>query len=116
MMQGLADAQLFIREQGGTSWIEGDVIKATESQQRSLELACAFRDNNIVDKLEAWSPAWYASFGEGKHIFAGCATWSIPFNIEPNDPEGETEGHWGLMSAPEGNISWGGTTLGISRT
>lgn len=116
MMQGLADAQLFIREQGGTSWIEGDVIKATESQQRSLELACAFRDNNIVDKLEAWSPAWYASFGEGKHIFAGCATWSIPFNIEPNDPEGETEGHWGLMSAPEGNISWGGTTLGISKT
>jgi multiple sugar transport system substrate-binding protein len=83
---------------------------------KSLEIACAFRDNNVVDKLEAWSPAWYASFGEGKHIFAGCATWSVPFTIEPNDPEGESAGHWGLMNAPEGNISWGGTTLGISKT
>lgn len=116
MWPGVADAQQFIREQEGKSWIEGDVIKATDSLQKSLELACEFRDNNIVDKLEAWTPAWYASFGEGKHIFAGCATWSVPFTIEPNDPEGESTGHWSLMSAPEGNISWGGTTLGISKT
>lgn len=116
MWPGVADAQQFIREQEGKSWIEGDSIKATESLQRSLELACEFRDKNIVDKLEAWTPAWYASFGEGKHIFAGCATWSVPFTIEPNDPSGENAGHWGLMSAPEGNISWGGTTLGISKT
>lgn len=116
MMQGLADAQLFIREQGGVSWIDGTTIKATESLKKSLELACELRDNNAVDKLEAWSPAWYASFGEGKHIFAGCATWSIALNIEANDPEGETTGHWGLMNAPEGNISWGGTTVGITKT
>ena len=116
MLQGITDAAQFIREQGAQSWIEGDVIKATDVLKRSLELVCAMRDNNVVDKLEAWSPAWYASFGEGKHIFAGCATWSVPFNIEPNDPEGETTGHWGLMSAPEGNISWGGTTIGITKT
>ncbi len=116
MLQGIADAQQFIREQGAKSWIEGDVIKVTDTLQRSIELGVQLRDNNVCDKLEAWSPAWYASFGEGKHIFAGCATWSIPFNIVPNDPEGETTGHWGLMSAPEGNISWGGTTVGISKT
>ena len=116
MLQGISDAQQFIREQGGKSWIDGNVIKATDSLKRSLELAVQLRDNNVCDKLEAWSPAWYASFGEDTHIFAGCATWSIPFNIVPNDPEGETTGHWGLMSAPEGNISWGGTALGISKT
>lgn len=116
MLQGIADAQQFIREQGGKSWIEGDVIKATDTMQRSLELACELRDNHVCDKLEAWSPAWYASFGEDTHIFAGCATWSVPFNIIPNDPEGETTGHWGLMNAPEGNISWGGTTIGVSKT
>ena len=116
MFQGIADAQQFMREQGGNSWIEGDVIQVTDAIQKSIELAVKLRDNNVCDKLEAWSPAWYASFGEGKHIFAGCATWSVPFNIVPNDPEGETTGHWGLMSAPEGNISWGGTTLGISKT
>lgn len=116
MLPGVADAQQFIREQGAKSWIEGDTIKATDTLKRSLELACEFRDNNTADKLEAWSAAWYASFGEGTHIFAGCATWSIPFTIEPNDPEGEKTGHWGLMNAPEGNISWGGTTLGITKT
>lgn len=116
MFPGVADAQQFIREQGANSWIEGDTIKATESLRKSIELACEFRDNNTADKLEAWSAAWYASFGEGTHIFAGCATWSVPFTIEPNDPEGEETGHWGLMSAPEGNISWGGTTLGITKT
>lgn len=116
MLQGLEDAQQFIQEQGGESWIEDGVIRATDSLKRSIELAVKLRDNNVCDKLAAWSPAWYASFGEGKHIFAGCATWSVPFNIVPNDPEGETTGHWGLMSAPEGNISWGGTTLGITKT
>lgn len=116
MFPGVADAQQFIREQGGNSWIEGDTIKATEALGRSIELACEFRDNNTADKLEAWSAAWYASFGESTHIFAGCATWSVPFTIEPNDPDGEETGHWGLMSAPEGNISWGGTTLGITKS
>lgn len=116
MMQGIADAQQFIREQNGVSWIDGTTIKASDTLKRSLDLACLFRDNDVADKLEAWSPAWYASFGEDTHIFAGCATWSVPFNIVPNDPEGETTGHWGLMNAPEGNISWGGTTMGISKT
>lgn len=116
MWPGIADAQQFIREQGAKSWIEGDTINVTDSLQKSIELACKFRDNHITDKLEAWSTAWYASFGEGKHIFNGCATWSVPFNIEPNDPSGENADHWGLMSAPEGNISWGGTSMGITKT
>lgn len=115
MWPGIADAQQFIREQSGLSWIDGNTIKATEALKKSLDLACQFRDNNVVDKLEAWTPAWYASFGEGNHIFAGCATWSVPFTIEPNDPDGKGADHWGLMNAPEGNISWGGTTLGISK-
>jgi multiple sugar transport system substrate-binding protein len=116
MWPGLGDAQQFIREQGGKSWITENTINVTESLLRPIQLTCTFRDSNIVDKLEAWSPAWYASYGEGKHIFAGCATWTIPFVIELNDPEGKNSGHWGLMNVPEGNISWGGTTLGISKT
>ena len=52
---GIADAQQFIREQGAVSWIDGDTINATKSLQRSMDLACKFRDAGIVDKLEAWS-------------------------------------------------------------
>ena len=116
MWPGLGDAQHFIREQEGKSWFDGNTVNVTEAFERPLELAIEFRDTGIVDKLESWTPAWYASFGESKHMFAGCATWSVPFVIAANDPEGEKSGHWGLMNAPEGNISWGGTTLGISKT
>lgn len=116
MWPGVADAQQFIREQDPLPWIEGNTINATKALKKSLELSCKFRDNKTVDNLEAWSPAWNASFGSGKHIFASCATWSIPSTIVPNDPEGEHTGHWGLMNAPEGNASWGGTTLGITKT
>lgn len=116
MMAGVADAQQFIREQGGKSWIEGDTINATSALKDSIDLSVQFRDNNTADNLEAWSAPWYASFGEGKWIFAGCATWSIPSTIEPNDPEGEKSGHWGLMNAPGGDIIWGGTTLGITKS
>ncbi len=116
MWPGIGDAQQFIREQGGQSWIEGDTVNVTEALGNSMYLATAFRDAGIVDKIESWTPAWYASFGEDKYMFAGCATWSVPFVIEANDPKGKETGHWGLMSAPEGNISWGGTTLGISKT
>lgn len=116
MFPGVADAQQFIREQDTNPWISGTTVNATSTLKRSLELACGFRDNNVADKLEAWSTAWYASFGQDTHIFAGCATWSVPFTIEPNDKNGKTTGHWALMNAPEGNISWGGTTLGITKT
>jgi multiple sugar transport system substrate-binding protein len=116
MWPGIGDAQQFIREQGAESWIEGNTVRATSTLLRSIQITSKFRDAGIVDKLEAWSPAWYASFGEGKHIFVGCATWSVPFMIEPGDPEGKNTGRWGLMNVPEGNISWGGTTLGISKT
>jgi multiple sugar transport system substrate-binding protein len=116
MWPGIGDAQQFILGQDPMPWIEGDTVNATKAFKRSIDLTVKLRDNNAVDKLEAWSPAWYASYGEGKHIFAGCATWSVPFVIAENDPEGEAAGHWGLMNAPEGNISWGGTTLGISKT
>lgn len=116
MWPGISDAQQFIRSQNDTPWISEDKVNMTEGLTKSIDLATKFRDAGIVDTLEAWSPAWYASYGEGKHIFAGCATWSSQFVIQPNDPTGKTEGHWGLMSAPEGNISWGGTTLGISKT
>jgi len=115
MLPGMGDIQQIISDQDSTPWINGNTVQVTKSLKRSLDLVAQFRDAGIVDKLEAWSPAWYASYGEGKHIFAGCATWSSQFVIQPNDKAGKGAGHWGLMNIPEGNISWGGTTLGISK-
>ena len=113
---GLADAQQFIREQQGIPWIEGDTIRVTDTLKHSLDIVCQFRDTHTSDTLEAWTPKWYEALGKGEHVFTGCATWSVAFEIEQYDPEGKEKGHWGLMSAPEGNILWGGTTMGITKT
>jgi len=116
MFRGLGDVQVFIREQGGEAWIAGNEIRVTDALEYSINRTGEFRDNNIVDNLESWSLSWYQSFGGEQHIFAGYATWSLAMVIEPYDIEGQQKGHWGLMSAPEGNISWGGTTMGITKT
>jgi len=116
MIPSISDIQQIIRDQDATKWFDGDTVQVTKALKRTIDLLAKFRDAGIVDKLDAWSPAWYASYGQGKHIFAGCATWTSQFVIQPNDKDGKDKGHWGLTNIPEGNISWGGTTLGIAKT
>lgn len=116
MWSGLDDIRQFAQEQQGKSWVQGEAIDVAGTFGRPIELACRFRDENIADELITWTPAWYEAFGEDGHIFSACATWSIAFTIESNDPAGKDTGHWGLMSAPEGNANWGGTAMGITKT
>ncbi|TCL76263.1 carbohydrate ABC transporter substrate-binding protein (CUT1 family) [Hydrogenispora ethanolica] len=113
MMQGIGDIKNIIREQDPSPWVVKGTVNATRLFKPVLAKVVQFRDAQILDKLEPWTPAWYASYGQGKHIFAGCAIWSPQYVIEPNDKNGK--GHWGLMNCPGGNFSWGGTTLGISK-
>lgn len=116
MWSGLDDIRQFTQEQQGKSWVLGEAIDVEGTFGRPIELVCRFRDEYIADELITWTPAWYAAFGEDRHIFSACATWSIAFTIESNDPEGKESGHWGLMNAPEGNVNWGGTSMGIAKT
>ncbi len=114
MMQGIGDIYQIARDQNPTPWVTGgNNVNATKIFEPLLQRVVQFRDAKILDKLVAWTPAWYASFGQDKYIFAGCAIWTPQYVIQPNDPKGK--GNWGLMRAPGGNFSWGGTTLGISK-
>ncbi len=97
-------------------WADGGVIDVEKTFGRALELICRFRDGHISDHMAAWTPAWNAAFQEDGHIFTACATWTVQFTIQKYDKRGETKGHWGLMSAPEGNANLGGTAMGITKT
>jgi multiple sugar transport system substrate-binding protein len=113
LMQGIGDIYQIARDQNPAPWVEKNTVNATRIFKPLLNRVVQFRDSKILDKLSAWTPAWYASFGQDKYIFAGCAAWTPQYVIQPNDPNGK--GNWGLMRAPGGNFSWGGTTLGISK-
>lgn len=116
MFAGLGDVRQFLQEQQEKAWTDGREIDLEGTFGRTIDLICQFRDEHIADNLIAWTPSWNESFQEDKYIFTVCATWSVRFTIEANDPEGETMGRWGLMSAPEGNANWGGTAMGITKT
>ena len=116
MWFSLSDLRQFIQEQQGIPWVQDGTINVEETFGRSLELICRFRDESISDDLAAWTPAWNEAFNGDGHIFTTCATWTVQFTIQSYDQKGETEGHWGLMGAPEGNANLGGTAMGISKT
>ncbi len=116
MCFSLSELRQFIQEQQGMPWADGGVIDVEKTFGRALELICRFRDGHISDHMAAWTPAWNAAFQEDGHIFTACATWTVQFTIQKYDKRGETKGHWGLMSAPEGNANLGGTAMGITKT
>ena len=95
MWFSLEDIRQFTQEQSDTAWVSDGKIDVKNVFDRSISLATRFRD---------------------EHIFTACATWSVKFSIESSDPQQKNLGRWGLMSAPEGNANWGGTSMGITKT
>jgi multiple sugar transport system substrate-binding protein len=64
------------------------------------------RDAGILDTINQWTPAWNTSYTNGSVMFYPCATWSIRWQLQANDPEGTK--NWRLMIPPEGGVNWGG--------
>lgn len=116
MWYGLGDIKQFVQEQSDQAWVEDGKIDVQKNFGRSIEMIGRFRDEKVSDNLVAWTPAWNEALRGDEHIFTACATWSIKFSIESNDPQQKNLGRWGLMSAPEGNANWGGTAMGITKT
>lgn len=116
MWFSLGDIRQFIQEQQELPWTNEGEIDVEQVFGRSFRILERFRDEHVSDSLTAWTPAWNEAFSKDEHIFTACASWSIKFTIESHDPKGEETGHWGIMGAPEGNASWGGTAMGITKT
>lgn len=116
MCFSLGDLRQFFQEQQEIPWCEGKSIDVEKNFGKTMDLVCRFRDERVSDNLVAWTPEWNKAYGEDNHIFTTCAAWAVQFTIISHDPEGKNLGHWGLMSAPEGNVNLGGTTMGITRT
>lgn len=69
--------------------------------------------DNVVGMDTEFSPSWNTSFTNGSTIFWPCPTWLIPWNLKPNDKEGNNM--YGLMNMPGGATSWGGTAGAIPK-
>ncbi|MBQ3705662.1 MAG: extracellular solute-binding protein [Clostridia bacterium] len=91
---------------------DGD-IEVSGKVKPILEYLQKARDAHIAGNLTIWSTQWYANYGQQNNILFPSASWSVTFQIEPNDPEGCAAGNWGGFSPAGGGYGWGGTCYGI---
>nr|WP_306812990.1 extracellular solute-binding protein [Paenibacillus soyae] len=111
MFASFDDAYRVLREQNSKPYVDGTTVNLTDRLQKPLETVFKMRDAAILGKYEAYTPGWNASFAKGDNIFYPMAPWSAKWNIAANDKDGI--GRWGLIPAPEGSYTYGGTSVGV---
>ncbi len=111
MFPGLGDAFLVLRGQNFASYVNGTEVDLTGKLKKPLDTLFKMRDAGILGKNELWTPAWSASMAKGQFMFYPMGPWGPKWHISANDPDGK--GKWGLVKAPEGGFTRGGTAIGI---
>jgi multiple sugar transport system substrate-binding protein len=111
MFPSLGDAYIFIKQQRSAPFFDGDKLNSTVLKE-VLSSLVKFRDSGIVDKLDQWTPAWNASFGASKYVFAMSPVWMPQYVIGAND---KNPARWALMVAPGGGYITGGSSHGIPK-
>lgn len=116
MMSGIGDLFTVLSGQGDSPYVDlkSGLLTIRKAAQSNFDILEKFRKAEIVDLIEAWTPAWNASYAAGTTIFYPFTHWSGPYAVEPNDPKGS--GNWALMNAPGGTFTYGGTNFGIMKT
>jgi len=111
MLPGVGDAFIALRGQTAQTYINGTEIDLTKRMQEPIAKLMEMRDAGILGKHELWTPSWSASMASGENIFYPMAPWGPKWHIAANDPEGS--GRWGLVKAPGGSFTRGGTSISI---
>ncbi|MFC3799042.1 extracellular solute-binding protein [Cohnella sp. GCM10012308] len=111
MLPGLGDAFIPLKGQNFAPYVNGNEVDLTAKVKEPLNRLFEMRDAGILGKNELWTPAWSASMAKGEFMFYPMAPWGPKWHISANDPDGS--GRWGLVKAPEGGFTRGGTAVGI---
>lgn len=88
----------------------GDIVISGKARP-IIDYLVKARDAHIAGNLSQWSTEWYANYAQSTNILFPSASWSITYQIEPNDPEGID--NWGAFMPAGGGYGWGGTCYGI---
>ncbi|WP_419875304.1 ABC transporter substrate-binding protein [Candidatus Pristimantibacillus sp. PTI5] len=111
MFPSLGDVNQTLKGQRAEPYFDGDKLNAPMLTNTVTDLV-KFRDSGIIDKLDQWTPAWNATFGGEKYIFAMSPVWMPQYVIGPNDKKDD---RWALMVPPGGGFIRGGSSHGIPK-
>lgn len=113
MLPGIDDLNWALNQQYSEPIFDGNTAKLTEFYTVVFEPMIKIRDAGIASVMHRWTPAWNASYNEGKSVFYQYAPWSYSAAIVANAPD--TSGEWGVVKAPGIGFTMGGTAMGIPR-
>lgn len=111
MFPSLGDVNQTLKGQRAEPYFDGDKLNVTMLTSTVNDLV-KFRDSGTIDKLDQWTPAWNATFGGEKYIFAMSPVWMPQYVIGPNDKKDD---RWALMVPPGGGFIRGGSSHGIPK-
>ncbi|OBZ15161.1 ABC transporter substrate-binding protein [Bacillus sp. FJAT-26390] len=111
MFPSLGDVNQTLKGQRAEPYFDGDKLNVPMLTSTVTDLV-KFRDSGIIDKLDQWTPAWNATFGGEKYIFAMSPVWMPQYVIGPNDKKDD---RWALMVPPGGGFIRGGSSHGIPK-
>jgi len=111
MFTGVSEIVSILKGQNTIPFVKDDKLNLEESIAPIFTRALEMQKEGIVDKLEADTPSYLASYAAKKHIFYSAATWAPTWRIKANDKNGS--GNWGLIAAPGGGYLAGGTVVAI---
>ena len=106
MLSGYDELYQIIGYQNDTPYIVDNKLNLEESIGPALKRMIEMRDAGILANLSSGSSSYNASYNNGTVLFYPCATWSIRWQLQENDPDGVR--NWRLMTPPEGGFNWGG--------
>ncbi|WP_130838250.1 ABC transporter substrate-binding protein [Lachnoclostridium sp. Marseille-P6806] len=111
MLPGLASCAFYIlRNQDPFPYITETEIDITGRYQNDITTLAQMMEAGII--MPGDSETTIADgFVNKSFLFYPCAPWVEKWYIAANDPEGS--GNWGLMAAPGGGYTYGGTSVGI---
>jgi len=108
-----SDVHYIFNNSNPEPFVNGDKLNFDNSVGKTLDFMTKLVAANLLDTIDVWSPAYYASFKSGNYMFYPCPPWMLN-QFATQDPDGVNK--WGLMIPPGGGFNYGGTAYGISKT
>jgi multiple sugar transport system substrate-binding protein len=100
-----------IINQNSNPWVKDKKLLVAENFIPSLEMVEKLKSANIDAHLDYDSPAYNASFANGKVLGYMGASWYQSYVIETNDKNGK--GNWAVTNTPGEPYNWGGIWWGM---
>ncbi len=109
----IRDAEVILSSQYVDPIFDGDKAYLTNYFEKNFGLIIRMHQAKMLGNNLRWSSAWNNTYvNPDNYILYPCAPWSPVWVVKANDPDG-AGGPWGITTAPEKGVSFGGTAYGI---